>query len=454
MKCIEVDSPSHLYLAGSSFIPTHNTAMGARDVEPLLMTPGKRIWIVGPTYALGEKEFRVIWMDMVIKLGLGKEKGLKKSYSQKQGDLSLEFPWGTKLEVKSADTPENLVGEGLDAVIMSEAAKHNEDTWNRFIRPALTDHHGTATFSTTPEGQNWVYHLWRMGQDPHEPDFSSWRFPSWDNPYVYPGGRKDPEILLTERTTSKEIFLQEYAADFNSFSGKVYGEFDEQVHVKAVSFNPLLQNYIAFDWGFAAPMAAVEFQIDSWGKVRVWREHYKTRMRLKDFLAELKYREQPDGYHLDLTFGDAADPEAVVTVSEDFAPCYANPMSKSGTSGGTLESGKREGIELIKGLLKLQEVDQDEFGTPIEEPWLIIDNSCTNLINEFCNYRIATPVRGKDPREATYMKDDHALDALRYGLMHVIKLGATQKLSSVVDLNDLKHNLSDSGFFTSGMRFA
>lgn len=431
------------------------TYMGAREVEPLLMQPNKRVWIVGPTYDLGEKEFRIIWTDMLIKLGLGKEKSIKRSYAKKQGDLSIEFPWGTRLEVRSADRPENLVGEGLDYVIMSEAAKHVEDTWSRFIRPALTDRRGLATFSTTPEGQNWIYKLWKMGRDPSFPDFESWQFPSWDNPHIYPLGKDDPEILLTARTTSTEIFKQEYAADFTSFAGKIYTLWDEGTHVKDVKFDPRLPNYIAFDWGYAAPMAAIEFQIDSFQRVRVWREHYKSRMRLRDYLQELKHRSQPDGYRLDLCFGDAADPEAVVTVSEDFHPCYADPRSKSGSQDGSNQSGWREGVELLQGLLKLQETGEtDEFGAPEYEPWLTVDHSCISLINEFNNYRIADAQKGKDPTEKTHAKDDHALDALRYGLMHVFKLGATHSLSEVVSMNELTSDVSETGYFTSGKSFA
>lgn len=427
--------------------------MAAKEFEPMLMVPNRRYWIVGPTYDLGEKEFRIIWNDMIIKLGLGKEKAVKRTYAKKQGDLSIEFPWHTRIEVRSADRPENLVGEGLHGVIMSEAAKHTQDTWDRFIRPSLTDYRGSAIFPTTPEGQNWVYNLWKMGRDPNETDFESWQFPSWENPYVYPKGKLDPEMLLTLRTTPKEEFLQEYAADFTSFVGKVYGEWDENTHVEEVKFNPLLPNYIGFDWGWAAPMAAVEFQIDPYGRCRVWREHYKTQTRLRDFLDELRRRPQPDGYHLDLCFGDAADPEAVVSVSQDFHACVGDPRSKSGTQGGSLESGKREGIELIKGLLMTQQVDEDEFGTPIEKPWLIVDHSCVNIIREFNNYRNSDPVRGQDPREQTFRKDDHALDALRYGLMHVLKLGATMSLGDVMDFNE-DYNAPMHGYFTTGKNFA
>src|SRR5690606_29556640 len=107
-----------------------------------------------------------------------------------------------------------LVGEGLDGAIMSEAAKHRADTWERFIRPALADKRGWADFPTTPEGHNWYYDLYMLGLNDQFPQYESWRFPSWDNPAIYPGGRQDEEIILLEQTTSEEWFLQEIGADF------------------------------------------------------------------------------------------------------------------------------------------------------------------------------------------------------------------------------------------------
>ena len=50
------------------------------------------------------------------------------------------------------------------------------------------------------------------------------------NTEIYPGGREDPEILLLERTMSKEWFLQEIAADFTAFVGKIYAECEEEHH--------------------------------------------------------------------------------------------------------------------------------------------------------------------------------------------------------------------------------
>lgn len=425
--------------------------MAAKEAEPLLMIPKKRIWIVGPTYELGEKEFRVIWDDMIIKLQLGKERKVKKAFNKRNGDMFIEMPWQTRVEVRSAERPETLVGDGLDYVIMSEAAKHSRETWERFIFPALADHRGHAIFPTTPNGQNWIYDLWQLGQNPASVfrDYDSWRFPSWENPHVYPGGENDPEIQLQKQIMSNEYFLQEIAADFTSFYGKIYSEFDEVTHVKKCTFNPAWPNYIAFDWGYNSPMAAIEFQVDPMGRVHVWREKYQSNTRLETYLEEMKMRDQPSGYRIDLCFGDAADPEATKTVCVKFAPCVSKPESKTNW---------REGVELVKGFLKEQQVgEEDEYGTPRNEPSLYVDHTCHNTIREFNNYRADAPATraGKDrnPREAAQAWDDHSLDALRYGLMHIFKLGVTMKLSDVVNTSEFK-DIPDAGYFTTNKSFA
>lgn len=418
------------------------STMAGRDVQPRLLLPKQRMWIVGPTYDLAEKEFRIIWDDMIIGLRLGRDKTVRRAYNKRSGEMYIEFPWQTRIECRSADHPENLVGEGLDHVIMSEAAKHKKDTFERYIRAALADRRGSADFPTTPEGYNWLYDMWALGQNPSPSysDYTSWQFPSWDNPTLYPGGRNDPEILLIERTTILPWFLQEIAAEFNAFVGKIYDAFKEGIHVRSHTFNPDWPNYIAFDWGYTNPLAAIEFQVSPWDTVHVWREHYRAFLTLDEHIEILKRREQPPGYHLDLAFGDAADPGAAITVSQKLVPCYALPEAKSGTKGGKQESGWREGVELVNQFLKMHQVGEaDEFGTPLEAPHLFVDHSCGNTIREFNNYRAPSSVGRalRNPREDAQRYDDHSLDAIRYGLMHLFRLGCTHKLSDIYTPNDL-----------------
>lgn len=405
------------------------STMAARDREASLLLPNTRGWIVGPTYDLGEKEFRVMWNDLIIGQKLGLDKRVKKSYSVKQGNMSIEFPWGAKVEVRSSDHPETLVGEGLDWVILSEAAKHSKETWEKYLRPALSDRHGTADFPTTPEGQNWLHHLWQMGQNPKFSEWSSWQFPSWENRIVFPGGRNDPEILAVERETTHEWFLQEYGAQFTAFVGKIFAEWHESKNVRHIEFDPALPNYIGFDFGFSNPFAAIEFQITPRDEIRVWREHYLANHTLEDHVRIMKAREQPPGYHLDCGFGDAADPEAAVYLSQTFVPTYALPDAKKNW---------RQGVDRVKVFMK--EVESglllDEFDTPQIAPRFFVDHSCKHTIHEFNNYRsMPEPRTGTDPQDKPFKRDDHAIDALRYSLVHLYDLGAGRHLEEIYDIN-------------------
>jgi hypothetical protein len=431
------------------------STMAARDLEPHLFEPRKMYWVVGPTYDLAEKEFRVVWDDLIVGQGLGRDKRVKKAYNKKQGDMYIEFPWRTRFEARSADHPENLVGEALDGVIVSEAAKQREDTWKRFLNPALSDKRGFATFPTTPEGYNWLHKMWQLGQNPEHKDWESWQFPSWANTVVFPGGREDPEILRIERETSLEWFLQEIAAEFSAFVGKIYGEWNERTHVQKVEYNPAWPNYIAFDWGFTNPLAAIEFQVTPMDQVRIWREHYLGYTTLPDHFKIMQAREQPEGYKINMCFGDAADPQAVAQTSAGFAPCYADPAAKENW---------RLGVDVVKRFLKLRDVGLfDEHERPIEVPGLVADHSCVNVIREFNNYKSKAPIRGNNVPEMGQKQDDHALDAIRYGLMHLFELGANYHLEDVMELpghqvrapdptySDWQPN--DAGIFTMGGMF-
>lgn len=395
-----------------------------RDVEHKLFVPEKTIWVVGPTYALAEKEFKVVWNDLMITLGLGKDRRLKKAYNPKQGEMFIKFPWNTVIEAKSADKPETLVGEALDHVILSEAAKHKYNTWDQYIRPALADKKGSADFPSTPEGYNWYYDLWQLGIDPEIVEYASWRFPSWKNIRVFPEGRDDPEIKLLERTLTPERFAQEIGAEFGSFAGKIFPEFDDEHNIKRLDFRPELPNYMAFDFGWANPLAAVEFQVTPSDDIRVWREHYKSKLTLDEHISLLKNREQPEGYHLDLAFGDAADPEAVEQVSRKLVGCWADPNSKTNW---------RAGIDTMKQFMRTySETKENET---IEVRKYFVDPSCTNHIRELNNYRTKEETEGKREDNASGVADrveDHTIDAMRYALVHLYELGAAEGLESVM----------------------
>ena len=392
--------------------------MAAAELLPEVMNPankGRRYWIVGPTYALGEKEFRYLWDDIIVKLGLGPHVK-RKAYNERTGEMFIEMPWGTRVEVKSADHPDGLVGEGLAGVIMSEAAKAKKLTWDKYVRPALADAKGWAVFPSTPEGFNWYFELYQRGRNPSQEDYESWNFPSWENPHVYPGGFEDPEVqgqMGTEDGTP--WFWQELGADFRSFVGKIYTDWDDQRNILwgEYQYNPAWPNYNFFDFGFSNPFACLDVQVDPSDNVYVWREHYMSEMSVSKHIAHLQARSNPDGYAVACGFGDSADPGVVEMLSANWVPTYAHPDAKD----------VQRGIQEVKKFLA-----PDDQG----KPRLYVHYSCVNTIFEFQNYRTQTTNRDdlnlkEDPKKWS----DHAMDAIRYGIMHLYVLGARYHLEDV-----------------------
>lgn len=380
-----------------------------------MFIPDTRWWICGPTYKLGEKEFRVVFRNLVNKLKLGSK--IKKSYNVQQGQMRIQMPWGAVLEVVSAEKQDSLVGEGLDGVVMSEAALHRANTWEMFIEPALTDKRGWALFPSTPRGFNWYHGLWRLGQEGYD-DYQSWQLPSWTNPVVYPGGREDPEIKRIESIVSEFHFRQEYGAEFAAFEGKIYSEFDRSIHVTDIEYNPNWENYWVFDFGFTDPFVCLDIMVDPSDNVYVWREYQVTHKATFEHGLALRSRENPPGFHVDAMYGDPRGPDEIATLSMVLGPILARNVPWI------------LGIEAVKRHMKIQ---------PNGKPKFYIDRRCHDAIRQIEMLRMPETLEGRNNRRPTVSKqperqvdyDDHAADALRYFFNERFVLGSIGNLADV-----------------------
>jgi hypothetical protein len=111
-------------------------------------------------------------------------------------------------------------------------------------------------------------------------------------------------------------------------------------------------------------------------------------------------------------------------VSTKLVGCWADPMAKANW---------REGIDLVRSFMEDRETgrDLDDFGTPELAPAFVVDFGCVNTIDEFNNYRAPGSTKGRNVPELGQKAKDHAMDAIRYGLMHQFKLGANSHLADV-----------------------
>ena len=163
---------------------------------------GKRAWWVAPTYTIA----RVGWRD-IQEAARSFPESLEPTISLV--NMEVKFPWsGGSIAVRSADSPHRLRGEGLDFLVMDEAAFVKEDVWHQVLRPTLTERKGGALFISTPMGMNnWFYELWEFAQD--KEDWEKFQFATYDNPAI-----DKSEVEAAKQEVGSIVFAQEYLAEF------------------------------------------------------------------------------------------------------------------------------------------------------------------------------------------------------------------------------------------------
>ena len=182
----------------------------AAAMEPRERSMG---WIAAPTYDLADKVFRELMIVAVSKLQ-------HRVVLMREGErrLVLRNLGGGLSEIrgKSADNPVSLLGEGLDWVVVDEAARMRGSIWQSHLSQRLIDKRGWALLISTPRGKGWFHEMFMRGQR-GDIDHESWNYPSWTNPAL------DRELIEQERERLPErVFAQEYGAQFVEGAGQVF----------------------------------------------------------------------------------------------------------------------------------------------------------------------------------------------------------------------------------------
>lgn len=181
------------------------------------------IWWVAPTYKVVKRGYEAVIKQMPE--GLLTKPAPPDSAFDAGRSVRLEFKNGSKMEFYSAERPEGMLGGSCDFLIMDEAATMPEHVWTQVIRATLIDRSGGALFISTPRGRNWFYNLYIKGQDPNEPEYRSWRFPSDTNPTLPPG---EVESMAAELPLA--MYEQEVLAQFISNAASVF-RIDEETAI-------------------------------------------------------------------------------------------------------------------------------------------------------------------------------------------------------------------------------
>jgi hypothetical protein len=399
--------------AGRRFGKSH---LGGHELTPELLATSmiaqvlkdkgirREFWIVGPEYSDSEKEFRVFWNDCK-RLDIPMDR--PGSYNNPEGGPMIVSAWdgAFRVEAKSAKYPSTLVGEGLSGVILSEAAKLKHSVWLKYIRPTLADFLGWSLMTSTPEGKNWFYEMYRRGQDPTDTTVWSKRMPAWYNPIVYPQGKNSDEIIDLRRDMSEEKFNQEIGASFTEFVGRVFKDYDPEIHLRSLRYDPSLPLYLAIDYGWTNPFVCLFIQRNVWDDIFVIAEYRAVQRDINDIAADLLAYRGGLAARAQMMFPDPASPGDSAILEKKLK------VKASKDTGGELKYR----LEYIRRGLKLYPPHD-----PNPQPKLMIDHSCANrgpdgacLDSEMQDYKYpenTSEIRG--PKEDPLDKDNHAPEAL------------------------------------------
>lgn len=278
----------------------------ARIAESILLQPNKHVWCCAPSYKLGSKEFGYIWNDFAETGFL--QMASRRNYDIRGGNMSITFPWGSMLEVVSAENPASLRAEELDLLILAEAAKLGPEIFPRHLYARLEKRKGLCLIPTTPEGFNWVYESFRVpslktlpGGLPNpkysplywsvvvsaDPELVDPNNPAMADVYE-PGIYDDDYLARAKKLLPWPIYLEQVGGSFASYQGLIF-QYNPALHrVPAFEVPDHWTHIVGWDHGANAPTAILVGSYSPDGTLYWWGEIYTVGLSAREYYDKLK----------------------------------------------------------------------------------------------------------------------------------------------------------------------
>ena len=214
------------------------------------------------------------------------------------------------------------------------------------------------------------------------------------------GYLKIDDCITQMRRASRAGWEAEMLCNRPSRENVVFDEFDLDLHVRAVDFNPALPLYRTLDFGFVNPFVCLWIQVDEDERVFVIDEYVRSRATINVHAEEMKKRTPIGEEKMAGTFCDPAGK----SVNDVTGTSTARELRSHGLEVRYRKSGILEGIELIRRAIRAGDGKSS----------LIISPKCKCLIEAMECYHY--PQSNSNSNELPF-KDgvyDHPIDALRY----------------------------------------
>jgi phage terminase large subunit len=219
-----------------------------------------------------------------------------------------------------------------------------------------------------------------------------------DNPHV------DPDYVKSLAGLPEHLRRAYLEGDWDVVLGQYFSDFRRDLHVVPEMLIPTeWRKFRAMDWGYNDPWCTLWFAVSPDRHIYVYRELYAREMNSSDYARLVRQMTGSD---------------------EQISGTYLSPdawqrRGMKDISGGEniAEVLMRNGIPVLKAdnsrVIGWQRVRENLAIAPDGEPWLRIMENCHNLIRTFPN----ATVDENNIEDVSGHCEDHALEALRYGLM-------------------------------------
>lgn len=183
--------------------------------------PNEKYFAAAPTYNQAKK----IWWDDLKMLTLSVLHIRKPSESA----LIIYLPNGTEIHVLGLDQPQRIEGINWTGGVIDEIADIKPEALEANIMPALNtfnptrpDYRAWCWFIGVPDGLNHYYEMAEYARTSGDPDYELFH---WKSEEILPAD----VIASAKRTMSRKQYNQEYAASFETASGRIYEDYDGRV---------------------------------------------------------------------------------------------------------------------------------------------------------------------------------------------------------------------------------
>lgn len=337
---------------------------------------------------------------------------------QRENRHSYKYDNGSEVVVGGIDKPTRLFSTEYDGIYVQECNELSVGEWESLLRPLRN---GKAPYQQllgdcNPDAPgHWLY---KRANEAHA--CTMWHTLHEHNPRMHDGtqwtdfGRK--YIAILDRLTGVRKERLRWGR-WVSAEGVVYDGWNPAIHlIDRFNIPASWPRYRAIDFGFGNPFVCLWLAVDPDGRIYVYREIYRTKRLVEDHAANIKSLSAGERIEMTPCDHDAEDRATLVKHGIANVPAIKaiSPGIQAVSARLAIAGDGKPRLFWLRDSLVDMDPDLEEAKLP------------TSGVQEFDVYMWPKGQDGKAVKETPVDMNNHAMDALRYGVVMIDKITGAQ----------------------------